>query len=184
MAPESMHPDGRPSPVTLFTELHTHCRHIVCYIDGDQNGLPFSIVIGQASLNQQPEPLALQFEKFLDPHAIAKPLAGRPDQSDGSAGSFRIHSAKRQRRNPRHRLAVDKPLPNGAIPRPPRQTTALRPVRPPATGYLRQAALHRPAPRPALARHQGLHRLVSWPLATMGAASTGRILKIYLVFNR
>lgn len=76
MAPESMHPDGRPSPVTLFSELHTHCRHIVCYIDGDQNGLPFSIVIGQASLNQQPEPLALQFEKFLDPHAIAKPLAG------------------------------------------------------------------------------------------------------------
>ncbi|WP_156943170.1 hypothetical protein [Pseudogulbenkiania sp. MAI-1] len=59
-----------------FTELVTHCRHIVCCIDGNQNGLPFSIVIGQVTFSQQPELLALPFEKFLHDQAIARPMAG------------------------------------------------------------------------------------------------------------
>lgn len=68
-----------PPPAPVITELITQCRHIVCCIDGKQNGLPFSIVIGQATLSQQPETLALPFEKFLDTQALAKPMAGLID---------------------------------------------------------------------------------------------------------
>lgn len=73
--PLPVQPDAAP----VITELVTQCRHIVCCIDGDQNGLPFSIVIGQATLSQQPELLALPFEKFLNAQAIAKPMAGLID---------------------------------------------------------------------------------------------------------
>ena len=69
----------RPGMTLAVTELFTQCRHIACYIDGGQNRLPFSIVIGQATLSQQPESLALPFEKFLDAQAIARPLAGLID---------------------------------------------------------------------------------------------------------
>ena len=79
MALNPPHRTARPGTALTVTELFTQCRHLVGYIDGDQNGLPFSIVIGQASLSQQPEPLALPFEKFLDAQALAKPLAGLID---------------------------------------------------------------------------------------------------------
>lgn len=74
-----LHRVVRPGTALAVTELYTQCRHIVGYIDGDQNGLPFSIVIGQAFLCQQPESLALPFEKFLDAQALARPLAGLID---------------------------------------------------------------------------------------------------------
>lgn len=61
---------------TFQTELHTQLRHTVLYIDPKLSGLDFAVIVGQITLVQQPEQLAVYFEKFLNNQSLRRRPSG------------------------------------------------------------------------------------------------------------